>query len=151
MEEAWRVEEMQTRLVGKVDECGSTGLVLEKKEAASKEMVCRYSSLEFELGADRTAIDREEKVMQDFAECVRTVYSSLLRAQLSSYRVWLSTLLVDAQSCKEYLGRYRIRVGEAGYSLYVGDVNGNGDQQDSTPRLRGDGDVVAISQPSSGL
>lgn len=89
------------------------------KEIALRKKVRQYDLLESELSATKVAIGRAEGVLSDFVKRVCTGYTALVCAQASHYPDRLNAVLGDAQSRGEYLGGYRVCVGDDGLSLHV--------------------------------
>lgn len=65
----------------------------------------------------------EERLIQYFADCVCTGYTSLVRTEVNSYRDNLYALFVYVQLQGEYVGGYRALLGEGGRSLRHVDVD----------------------------
>lgn len=82
----------------------STKIVQAAKEVAIGERVCQFDSLEWEWNAARAAMGREEGVMRDFAERVRTGYFLLVCAQAWRYCERLNDVLDDAELRGKCLG-----------------------------------------------
>lgn len=62
-------------------------------------------------------------MLRDFVEKVCTGYSGLVHTPTKKYRKVLNVAVADEQLRGEYVGGYRIGIGEHGYSLYIADEN----------------------------
>lgn len=144
-----KIGEMPKWLDAAMGELGSMNQALEAKGVATKANVHEYSRLELELELVRAVIAGEERSIQDIEEPVHTEYTSLVRAQASSYRDHLHAVLSNAQSGGEYLGGYLVPVGEDHHCLQLHVVKSNGERGGDTFLPEANGDVFEIS-PSPG-
>lgn len=77
-------------------------------------------NLQMDVKVARASIGRGKRVICNFAELLCTGYTTSLRKQASSYLDRLTTVLDDAQARVEFLGGFRVQVGEDGHSLHIG-------------------------------
>lgn len=78
---------------------------LTSKMYVTEEMSRDKGRLERELETTRAAFGRGERVIYDFAECICTGYTALMRVKTLSYRDPPNAVFGDSQPCREYLGR----------------------------------------------
>lgn len=147
---AWKVGELKKRLDAAVGELAFEKQSQKAREVALKKMLLDYNRLELELRGVGAAISRRERVIRDFDERVCTGYTSLVRAQASSYRDCLKVLLSDTRSRVDYLRGHQVPVGEDYHSFRLGERNNSKERNGHTLLSEGIGNVLNISLPASG-
>lgn len=125
---------------------------LEGEGISSEGAKFRQRYAEIDLKVARADILRGERVFHDFVERVCTGYTTLLRAQVSSYRDRLNTVLGEAQVRGEYLGCFPVRAWEDGHSLHLGDEDRDKERVGRTSPREGDDplDDGVVVHPSTG-
>lgn len=129
----------------------STKWELEAKEVNLNEKAGDCGRLELVLRSAQAAISRCERLMRDLAQHVYTGYTSVICAQASRYWDRVSVVLGDAQSRGEYLGIYRIRMGEDSHDLHVGEADSDEEQWGSTSPLQNIYYIIEALSPAGFL
>lgn len=119
-EKGGRIGELEKLLDANTKRLELFKMDLEAKEPVLKDQSRNNGTLEVELKAARAAIGRGKRVIHDFAEHTCTRYTTLMRAQSSSYPDRLMAMLGDAEVRGEYLGGFRVCVRKSGDYLQFG-------------------------------
>lgn len=80
--------------------------------------------------------------MRDLVRRVCTGYIFLLSRKGSNYPDRLNAVIADARERGEYLGGYRVRLGEGDVVLDIGEADSVQERGGSTPRPQDDGEIV---------
>lgn len=112
-------------------------------------MTRSHGTLRSEFDFARATTNREESVIHDYVQRVRTGYRSLICAETTSYRDLLNAMLTDAQTRGDYIDGFRVRVSENGNLFHIGDTNSDEEQEGRIPTLGANCEDLElfISQP----
>lgn len=87
----------------------------------------------------------QRTVIYGFAERIYTGYTSLGRKKWTSYVVLLHAVLCDPQYRGEYLGTYKVYIGEGHHSFHLGHPSSDGKRGKDIPPSEGDAYVTESS------
>lgn len=146
IEEAEHADDLQKHLDTIAGAFKSAERAWKFKESALKEKSCKIGRPEIGLRAARAVIGGGNRRIHDFMEGVYICYTSLIRAQRSSYCDWLNSVLGKALARGQYLGGSCVRVGKGGQSLHFGEEDSDEERDGRTAQSEGgdhhDGIVV---------
>lgn len=109
------VPRLQVQVTARDAELNAIRVLSLQSSKPSEAMTRAHESLQSKVDAFHSAGELWEGVLRDFAEIVCTGYSALRRMHDTNYRSRVNAILSVAQSRVNYVGCYRICVGEDCY------------------------------------